>query len=134
MEASADKPALWLCGHIHEGRGAIRKVFTSKNSRPGQRDVDTTYVVNAATANEGKARVLVSGPVVIDLVDAADEAVPQDWTSPTGSASDPPLRLMRPDSLDALALAERGDDVDRRSDTLVPFGGRPRTAHWHGLF
>jgi hypothetical protein len=38
--------------------------------------------VNAATANEGKARVLVHGPVVIDLLDAAnDEAVPQDWTS-----------------------------------------------------
>ena len=132
VEASADKPSLWLCGHIHEGRGATRQVFTQKNARPGQAPVDATYVVNAATANEGKARVLVNGPVLIDLVDAGEEVEQQDWESTPASAAGEPRRLMRHDSLEALVLAENGEDssTDQREPILlaVDLGLRTGTA------
>lgn len=59
VESSDVPPALWLCGHIHEGRGAVWHSFSSSAS---------TVVVNAANANSGKARRVVTGPVVIDLV------------------------------------------------------------------
>ena len=137
VEASADKPALWLCGHIHEGRGATRHVFTMKAApQPGRPTPDSTVVVNAATANEGKARVLVNGPVLIDLVDAADEVEAHDWKSGP-SNGDGSIRLMRPDSLDALVLAEKdGDDSSEESEhrclLAVDLGLRTGTAVFDG--
>jgi len=119
VERSPYKPALWLCGHIHEGRGVTshnfvpqqheeesysssssssssivskskrhkaklllsqrqrRAMLTTKNhdiSNNNDNDNATmgvqqsTLVVNAASANEGKARSLVNGPVLIDLI------------------------------------------------------------------
>ena len=62
VESSPVPPALWLCGHIHEGRGAVWHSFSSSSS--------STAVVNAANANSGKARRVTTGPVVIDLVPA----------------------------------------------------------------
>ena len=62
VESSRVPPALWLCGHIHEGRGAVWHSFSSSSS--------STAVVNAANANSGKARRVTTGPVVIDLVPA----------------------------------------------------------------
>lgn len=53
----------WLCGHIHEGRGAAKEIFTAK----GKECDDATLVVNAANANFGKANRLVSGAVVLDI-------------------------------------------------------------------
>jgi predicted phosphodiesterase len=50
-------PRLWLCGHIHEGRGITKRRFGSRE----------TLVVNAANANEGRASHLEHGPVVIRL-------------------------------------------------------------------
>ena len=93
VEASAKKPRLWLCGHIHEGRGAERVRFRSRqrqrgptvcskqdgnvakwrgaaaeeHSVPPGRWVGETVVVNAANANDGLAKRLVCGPIVIDL-------------------------------------------------------------------
>ena len=61
VESSPMTPAVWLCGHIHEGRGAVWHSFSSSSS---------TAVVNAANANSGKARRVTTGPVVIDLVPA----------------------------------------------------------------
>ena len=58
VESGTNSPALWLCGHIHEGRGAVWHTFSS----------EPTVVVNAANANSGKARRLVTGPVVVDIV------------------------------------------------------------------
>jgi Icc-related predicted phosphoesterase len=61
VEQSHDTPALWLCGHIHEGRGAVWHDFASVAAT-------STAVVNAANANSGKARRVATGPVVIELV------------------------------------------------------------------
>lgn len=55
----AGPPYLWLCGHIHEGRGA-EKVPFGLSSRE-------TLVVNAANANEGRATGIQYGPVVLDI-------------------------------------------------------------------
>lgn len=66
VELCDTPPALWLCGHIHEGRGAVWHNFASSTS---------TAVVNAANANSGKARRVVTGPVVIELVPKKKAAV-----------------------------------------------------------
>mmetsp|Transcript_1842 Transcript_1842/g.2578 ORF Transcript_1842/g.2578 Transcript_1842/m.2578 type:complete len:573 (+) Transcript_1842:124-1842(+) len=53
-------PRLWLCGHIHEGRGLERVKF-------GGGDRDSTLVLNAANANPGRANAVLHGPVVVEL-------------------------------------------------------------------
>jgi hypothetical protein len=51
------KPRLWLCGHIHEGRGvAVRQL-----------DAQTTTVFNAAKANAGRAMQLDHDPVIVQV-------------------------------------------------------------------
>jgi Calcineurin-like phosphoesterase len=61
VRSMQDKPRLWLCGHIHEGRGvAIR-----------QWGAQTTTVINAANANAGRAMQLDHDPVIV-LVDNDD--------------------------------------------------------------
>jgi len=65
VQRAAVKPALWLCGHIHEGRGAACVHF-SRASIVGEESLPTV-VINAANANPGIARKLVHGAVVIDL-------------------------------------------------------------------
>jgi Icc-related predicted phosphoesterase len=129
VEASADKPSLWLCGHIHEGRGAMRYSFADKNPRPGQPPIDQTYVVNAATANEGKARKLVNGPVLIDLVDAAEDADQDEWVSSPVVEGGEPRKLMRHDSLEALVLADEQPEEQKENCLLaVDLGLRTGTA------
>ena len=59
VESSPHKPRLWLCGHIHESRGAVRHRF---GGLP-----DATVVVNAASANSGVARKLLHGATVVTL-------------------------------------------------------------------
>jgi len=51
-------PRLWLCGHIHEGRGSIPIKFKGDQK---------TLVINASNANPGRARRIQYGPVVVDL-------------------------------------------------------------------
>lgn len=53
-------PALWLCGHIHEGRGSTRKAFVQGNDKE-------TLVINAANANPGIAAKIDYGPAVVKL-------------------------------------------------------------------
>ena len=53
-------PALWLCGHIHEGRGSTRHSFVNGNDKE-------TLVINAANANPGLAASLDHGPAVVKL-------------------------------------------------------------------
>ena len=60
-------PRLWLCGHIHEGRGVTQNHF-------GGTKLPTT-VINAANANYGRATHLVHGAVVLQL-DVKDETKP----------------------------------------------------------
>lgn len=52
-------PLLWLCGHIHEGRGILQDTAAG-----GDR---TTTIINAANANSGKASCLAYGPTVVQL-------------------------------------------------------------------
>ena len=54
-------PKLWVCGHIHEGRGSLRTTFGSKQ------ESRETLVINAANANPGRAHHLDYGPVVVDV-------------------------------------------------------------------
>ncbi|GFH58048.1 hypothetical protein CTEN210_14524 [Chaetoceros tenuissimus] len=55
----AGPPYLWLCGHIHEGRGAEKHAF---GLSPRE-----TLVVNGANANEGRATHIEAGPIVLDI-------------------------------------------------------------------
>ena len=117
VESSQTKPALWLCGHIHEGRGAIQHIFSDKAPRPGV-TTRATMVVNAANANSGKANSVVTGPIIIDFVEkreGEDESSDESTWSASASESGGPMfsdvKLMRPDSLGAL-LAERGEEVE----------------------
>eukprot|EP00804_Cyclotella_cryptica_P028322 CCRYP_013190-RA/>CCRYP_013190-RA protein AED:0.03 eAED:0.03 QI:179/1/1/1/0.75/0.6/5/1611/876 len=57
------KPRLWLCGHIHEGRGILTKCFAEEKDDQSK----STIVVNASNANSGKANRLVSGAVIVDI-------------------------------------------------------------------
>ncbi|CAB9518483.1 Metallophosphoesterase domain-containing protein 1 [Seminavis robusta] len=52
-------PRLWLCGHIHEGRGVAQRQFGGRGM--------TTTVVNAANANPGRATHLQHEAVVIQV-------------------------------------------------------------------
>eukprot|EP00957_Ditylum_brightwellii_P045030 3416155-Ditylum_brightwellii.AAC.1 len=54
-------PKLWVCGHIHEGRGSMRHTFGTKHT------TRETVVINAANANHGRANHLMHGPVVVDV-------------------------------------------------------------------
>jgi Icc-related predicted phosphoesterase len=55
----AGPPKLWLCGHIHEGRGQETVSFGHSTRE--------TVVVNAANANSGRAKYIKYGPVVLDF-------------------------------------------------------------------
>lgn len=55
----AGPPYLWLCGHIHEGRGSENVAFGLS--------MRETLVVNAANANTGMASYIKYGPVVVDI-------------------------------------------------------------------
>jgi Icc-related predicted phosphoesterase len=65
MNGNDGPPILWLCGHIHEGRGIAKDVLlcikTSKMPDSGM------TIVNAACANLGHARYLEYGPVLLEL-------------------------------------------------------------------
>ena len=56
----AGPPNLWLCGHIHEGRGSEMVSFGSISPRE-------TLCVNAANANSGRANRIAYGPVVMEI-------------------------------------------------------------------
>mmetsp|Transcript_6861 Transcript_6861/g.14091 ORF Transcript_6861/g.14091 Transcript_6861/m.14091 type:complete len:1018 (+) Transcript_6861:102-3155(+) len=67
VECAQEKPRLWLCGHIHEGRGVMKYHF-AKNDEDGiRREESPTIVINAANANTGRANRLVSGAVIVDI-------------------------------------------------------------------
>lgn len=55
----AGPPFLWLCGHIHEGRGSEKRSF-------GFSPRETT-IINAANADMGRATRIQNGPVVVDI-------------------------------------------------------------------
>lgn len=76
-------PKLWVCGHIHEGRGAIRTHFGTKH------DTRETMIINASNANDGRASHLVHGPIVVDI---SDEGVVSD------GEEKPAARARRPQS------------------------------------
>jgi len=69
---SNKKPQLWLCGHIHEGRGVQYAQFRNDDKSLSYEGTSTTttttMVLNAANANPGRARGVVNGPVVVDLI------------------------------------------------------------------
>jgi len=67
-----DPPKLWLCGHIHEGRGHKRVTFGTGKviQRGGTQNFKNrreTVVMNAANANPGRAKRLVHGALVVDV-------------------------------------------------------------------
>jgi Icc-related predicted phosphoesterase len=109
-------PALWLCGHIHEGRGAVRHAFAATNQ--------TTLVVNAANANDGKARCLVQGPVLIDVVSSSDNDDDTVWQETREGSS----KLLRPDSLEALVVTNQTSSSESGCLLAVDLGLRTGTA------
>ena len=122
VESSQTKPALWLCGHIHEGRGAILHTFSDRPPRPGT-TIGSTLVVNAANANSGKANRVVNGPILVDFIEKkeGENYTETSWTASTsngGSLFSDVAKLMRPDSLDAL-VAGGLDRIDSRPRRLL---------------
>lgn len=122
VESSQTKPALWLCGHIHEGRGAVRHTFSDRPPRPGT-TIRSTLVVNAANANSGKANRVVNGPILVDLVETreGENYTETSWAasnSKDGTLFSDAVKLMRPDSLDAL-VAGGLDKIDSRPRRLL---------------
>lgn len=119
-------PAVWVCGHIHEARGAEVVCF----GKPGSGE---TVVINAANANSGRANRLVAGPVVLEMrevggakmwegeeggLDAAGGAEAEGWVGEGGGA-------------EAAEGAEAGADGVRAAagvgvagSTLQPFASR----------
>ncbi len=89
-------PKLWLCGHIHEGRGSMRIKFGNKH------DSRETMVINAANANPGRANHLVYGPTIIDV---SDDIGIVDSGGSTPKAKGPERKLQR-------ARAKRHDEQE----------------------
>ena len=98
VEDAIVRPRLWLCGHIHEGRGHLSDAFGGFRrvpapgesfgalARGGEGEAELaagpggargTLVVNCATANKGRAAWLEHGATVIrwPLTDATAPAV-----------------------------------------------------------
>lgn len=65
-------------GHIHEGRGAVRTTFGTKNNNNNNQQRET-LVINAANANPGRAEQIVYGPVVVDISSNNDDGVMMDY-------------------------------------------------------
>ena len=75
VEDALVRPRLWLCGHIHEGRGHAPDAFGAGSAIDAPRDgplelsvspaAPGTLVVNCATANSGRAARLVSGAALV---------------------------------------------------------------------
>jgi 3',5'-cyclic AMP phosphodiesterase CpdA len=129
VETSTNKPSLWLCGHIHEGRGSVMHTFVDD----GATTADSTLVINAANSNAGKANRIVTGPVLVDVTrDVFSLPNSTVWT--VGMSADAsPVNLLRPDSLEAMAsLMSKtvGDEVsvDCRRLLAVDLGLRTATA------
>jgi hypothetical protein len=57
--AIAEAPRLWLCGHIHEGRGSANVKFGISTKE--------TLIINASNANSGRANRIEHGPTVVDI-------------------------------------------------------------------
>jgi len=66
VEHTEHKPRLWLCGHIHESRGAETRRFTRDHDKENDED-SSTIVINASNANSGRANRLVSGAVLVEI-------------------------------------------------------------------
>lgn len=72
-------PLLWLCGHIHEGRGA-------KGVRLGGAGERETVVINTSNANPGLASSIAHGPVVLDLAgEGLASSIPRSTVQPESS-------------------------------------------------
>lgn len=71
VEHAAQKPRLWLCGHIHESRGVMTRKFgwniNGDTSEEAKEDAAPTMVINASNANSGRANRIVSGAVVVEV-------------------------------------------------------------------
>jgi len=80
---TAPPPRVWLCGHIHEGRGCERVRFGGRGLHASRE----TLVINAANANSGRANRLVHGPVVLDLGAETASPVADSPDSPTEVAA-----------------------------------------------
>ena len=66
-------PVLWLCGHIHEGRGVLRHSFVNDRE---------TLIINAANANSGMASNIEHGPVVLELTqNKVEDEEEGEWSS-----------------------------------------------------
>ena len=99
VEASSNKPSLWLCGHIHESRGSVMHTFVNERTTTAER----TLVINAANSNAGQANRIVSGPVLVDVLnDMSSLANSTTWRAGLSADDASPVTLDRPDSLEAM--------------------------------
>ena len=132
VESSAQKPSLWLCGHIHEGRGSVLHTFVDGH-------VDTaasTLVVNAANANAGRANRIVTGPVLINVVKGKPFLSNHvEWTVGVNADSSP-VKVERSDSiqnmLSIMQMSPEKQTADNRRLLAVDLGLRTATVVLNG--
>ncbi len=103
VECAPHKPRLWLCGHIHEGRGVMKHHFTNDDDIGSEES--PTIVINAANANTGRANRLVSGAVIVDI------------------ERDPVTMTMREKNETAEVTIKVRSVLDNDSDILFPLNG-----------
>ena len=64
-------PRVWMCGHIHEGRGYTLHTFQKQSSiLKGEKE---TLIINAANANGGPAKFIEHGPILFDIPDSQQQ-------------------------------------------------------------
>lgn len=60
-------PFLWLCGHIHEGRGIVKDHRFGNRKKNNNQQGSSTMILNAANANYGIAQSIEYGPTILRL-------------------------------------------------------------------
>jgi len=130
VENSPVKPRLWLCGHIHEARGASVEHFCSNGKISGDTAAAKTLVVNAANANAGRAKRLTAGSMLVDVDYVSSRT--EERTDGIGKITCALTGLLRDDSLEALALKESSSETNdpNRNLLAVDLGLKTATAHF----
>tara|TARA_B100000513_G_scaffold195634_1_gene126799 strand:- start:126 stop:2048 length:1923 start_codon:yes stop_codon:yes gene_type:complete len=121
VEQANVKPWLWLCGHIHEARGAARIRFADR--RRLECTEHATLVVNCANANAGHAKSITHGATMLNIVGEADEQTVgrrEESAGESAGGADARLDLLQPGEVEVIDGEE-----ERWGSALAPLATHP---------